>query len=130
MKGVYTSAAENMCIRLNGDTGSKYSWGQIRNVGATVTGAGSESQGVFIFSNGTISASTPVQRLASATIWLWRYTDTDMQEINATSYADPTVLGSFISSGNYDKSAAITSITYLPLAGNWSGGTAYLYGVN
>ena len=129
-KGVYTSAGENMCFRLNGDTGSLYSWGQIRNVGTTVSGATTENGTSVIFSNGTITASTPVSRLASATIWLYRYTDTDQQEFDAYSYADSGSLGSFNSHGNYNKSAAITSITYFPLSGNWSGGTAYLYGVS
>jgi hypothetical protein len=129
-KGVYTSAGENMCFRLNGDSGSLYSWAQIRNVGTTVSGAITESGTSVIFSNGTISASTPVSRLGSATIWLYRYTDTDQQEFDAYSYADSGSLGSFNSHGQYNKSAAITSITYLPLAGNWSGGTAYLYGVS
>jgi hypothetical protein len=130
LKGVYTSAGENMCFRLNGDSGSLYSWGQIRNVGTTVSGATTENGTSVIFSNGTISASTPVSRLGSATIWLYRYTDTDQQEFDAYSYADSGSLGSFNSHGQYNKSAAITSITYFPLSGNWSGGTAYLYGVN
>ena len=130
LKGVYTSAGENMCFRLNGDTGSLYSWGQIRNVGTTVSGATTENGTSVIFSNGTITASTPVSRLGSATIWLYRYTDTDQQEFDAYSYADSGSLGSFNSHGQYNKSAAITSITYFPLSGNWSGGTAYLYGVN
>jgi hypothetical protein len=130
LKGVYTSAGENMCFRLNGDSGSLYSWGQIRNVGTTVSGATTENGTSVIFSNGTISAATPVSRLGSATIWLYRYTDTDQQEFDAYSYADSASLGSFNSHGNYNKSAAITSITYLPLSGNWSGGTAYLYGVS
>jgi hypothetical protein len=130
LKGVYTSAGENMCFRLNGDSGSLYSWGQIRNVGTTVSGATTENGTSAIISNGTISASTPVSRLGSATVWLYRYTDTDQQEFDAYSYADSGSLGSFNSHGNYNKSAAITSITYLPLSGNWSGGTAYLYGVS
>ena len=130
LKGVYTSAGENMCFRLNGDSGSLYSWGQIRNVGTTVSGATTENGTSAIISNGTITASTPVSRLGSATIWLYRYTDTDQQEFDAYSYADSGSLGSFNSHGQYNKSAAITSITYLPLSGNWSGGTAYLYGVS
>jgi hypothetical protein len=130
LKGVYTSAGENMCFRLNGDSGSLYSWGQIRNVTTTVSGAGAENETKVVFSNGTISASTPVSRLASATIWLYRYTDTDQQEFDAYSYADSGSIGSFNSHGQYNKSAAVDSITYFPLSGNWSGGTAYLYGVN
>jgi hypothetical protein len=130
IKGVYTSIAENICLRLNGDTSSNYSYAEIRNVGGSVVSAGTENASRFIVSLGTVTGSTPVSRLASVTAWLWRYTDTDSQEISSTSYAYSGGVGSFNVSGVYDKSAAITSITYLPLAGNFSGGTAYLYGVS
>jgi hypothetical protein len=129
-KGVYTSASENITIRLNGDSGTNYNWVYTRVITSTVTGLASSGSTYYQCSTATGNSSTPINQLTNSAIWLYRYTDTDYQEISSASYGYQAGYSYHSATGVYDKNAAITSITYLPLTGNWSGGTAYLYGVS
>jgi hypothetical protein len=128
-KGVYTNLNENITIRLNGDSGTNYNWVYTRVINTTLAGLATTGSTYYQCSTATGNSSTPINQLTNAAVWLYRYTDTDFQEISSTSYGYQAGYSHHSATGVYDKNAAITSITYLPLLDNWSGGTAYLYGV-
>ena len=130
IKNAINNLSENMCIRLNGDTGSNYVYSAVFNQTTTVAGQGNAAATVYLLSGGVPTSGTDELKTGAASIWLWRYTDTDVQEIESKAFQNIGGAGFWSGVGKYNKSAAITSITYLPLAGTWSGGTAYLYGVN
>jgi hypothetical protein len=128
LKGVYLATVGSCTMQFNADTGSNYSYSYVRYRDATV-GVG-YNQG---FSNigGLFEAqtATTATKLANCEIVLPRYTDTDTQPVYSRSYgstATATVYFNMV--GSYDNSAAITSIKLTPDY-NFSGGTAYLYGV-
>lgn len=128
VKDVYASSVGDINMRLNGDTGANYSFARIRVNGTTVAG-GNAGGGTFMqIAAPSTTNSTAIER-SFAVVYLPRYTDTDQQEITSTSFSYWSSLPTYYSaSGNYNKSAAITSITILAEAGTFSGGTAYLYG--
>jgi len=134
LKNVYTvSDAASISLRLNGDTGTNYAFTRIRNVNTTLNGSQSASADNIELIPRSPSAST--QRLvAHAEITLPRYTDTDTQPIYIRSFGSQgagTDLSTYQLVGNYDCSAAITSITvYTPGESNFSGGSIYIYGVS
>jgi hypothetical protein len=128
IKNVYATSIGDINIRLNGDTGSNYNSSAVRNKGTTLSGGNAVSGTLFTASSVSTLNNTAIQK-TFAVCFLPRYTDTDQQEFTTTSlsYWDnlPTY---FAQNGTYDKSAAITSITIIQESGNFSGGTAYLYG--
>ena len=128
IKDVYVSSADDINLRLNGDTGANYTFARIRVNGTTVAG-GNLVGGTFIqVTSPNVTTDTAIEK-GFAVVNLPRYTDTDQQEVTSTSFSYWSSLPTYYSvSGNYNKSAAITSITLLQGTGNFSGGTAYLYG--
>ena len=128
IKDVYTSSVDDMNLRLNGDTAGNYTFARIRVNGNTVAG-GNAIGGTFIQISAPNTTSNTAVEKGFAVVFLPRYTDTDQQEVTSTSFGYWSSLPTYYSvSGNYNKSAAITSITILQGTGNFSGGTAYLYG--
>jgi hypothetical protein len=130
IKSLYLASANGSAyMRLNADTGTNYAVNNVRNIGTTILGQGTGSQtNVEIFPRVT-NATTP-RFLGNGTIWLMNYAQTDQISITYQTYGhDGSVTVSSQGVGVYDNSAAISSIT---LYGdyNFSGGTAYVYGVN
>jgi hypothetical protein len=130
LKGIYmASAGGSVYLRLNADTGSNYAANGIRNIGTTIVGQFTQSQAQFEIISRNIATNTP-RLLSNGTVWLMNYTDTDQISLTAQTYGtESTNTVSLQQTGVYDCSAAISSIT---LYGdfNFSGGTAYVYGVN
>ena len=129
LKGVYLATAGGNCsMQFNADTGSNYSYSYIRYRDATV-GVGynySDTQHGFLFE---ANSTSTVSKLANCEVVLPRYTDTDTQPIYTRSYgSNATQIVNYTSVGSYDSAAAITEIKLIPQY-NFSGGTAYLYGV-
>jgi hypothetical protein len=119
-----------LSLRFNADTGSNYSKTSVRNLNNTVAGLRDLSQTSVVINSRLQTAST-VTKLGSNAVWIHRYTDTDHIDFYYTSYGH-TITGTETcyetGYGQYDCSAAITSITIL---GDTSlAGTVYLYGVN
>ena len=122
---VGSSGNINTIMRFNGDTGSNYSFNSQQNSGTANQAA---------FSNGTV---TSIQSLGftntannknSYFIQLPEYTLTSgEQPVYARSNSTDT---SFVTSGSYTKSAAITQIDIISDGNSWDNGTAYLYGVS
>jgi hypothetical protein len=130
IRNVYTSASENTTLRFNSDSGSNYYYSTIRNITTTLAGGNGQGTTSILISPGNTNANTNWYELGHSDIFIPFYTGTDQQEIFYKSWAWQGGPSAFTGSAVYNKSAAITSITLLPFSGNWSGGTAYLYGVN
>jgi hypothetical protein len=128
IKDVYATVNDDIQIRFNSDTGSNYSYSRVRNIGTTLAG-GNGVGGTFIPITAAITTSNTALEKGFADVSILRYNDTDQQEVISTAYCYQGSLPTYYSvSGVYNKSAAITSITLFMGSGNYSGGTAYLYG--
>lgn len=130
IKGVYCATdGGSLYMRLNADTGNNYGENGIRNNGSTLTGQFEVNRNKFDIVS-LCTSTNSAQRLTNGTLWLMNYADTDQVSMTLQTYGtSSTTTVSLQAVGVYDNSAAITSIT---LYGdyNFSGGTAYVYGVN
>jgi hypothetical protein len=128
IKNAYVNSNGNMWIRLNGDSGSNY---YRATLGSDTTTAFAQNEITSLFTIAAIPALSPVYNGVSGIINLPRINDTDFQFIQSTMYSNfnSSSLRNNLSSGVYDGSAAITTITF-GTTQSFSGGTAYVYGVN
>jgi hypothetical protein len=128
-KGVTTSSeGEALQMRLNGDTGNNYHYGYIRNIGSTVAGSWQTESKVQLIDRNQSGAT--VSEYGSCGFWIWDYKSTDWIDGQGQALGHDNTNGyNATISFRYNCTAAITSITLFPSAGN-QGGTAYLYGVN
>ena len=118
-----------LSLRFNGDTGNNYQKTGIRNINNVLNGEQTNQDLLVI--NSRLQTTATVTKLGSNAVWIYRYTDTDNIDIFFTSYGH-TITGSQTcyetAYGQYDGTAAITSITILGATS--LAGTVYLYGVN
>jgi hypothetical protein len=130
-KGITSSSTspQSLNLRLNGDTGSNYSFVSIRSLGGTVLGSGGTDTGVQFVDR--LQSTSTVSKLGSSQVWIYRYTDTNHHDFFINSYGNDgsQFLGQNVQ-GNYDCTAAITSATFYNTGGGNLGGTIYIYGVN
>ena len=128
IKGAYATIGDDIKIRFNGDTGNNYNFSRVRNITTTLSGSSGTNLD-YIYLTGAMSLNNTDKEKGFVVATIPRYTDTDIQEVASTSYSYPASgMTYFACNGVYDKTAAITSITLLMGSGNFSGGTAYLYG--
>ena len=118
-------------IRLNGDTGSKYTMSNQRVNNTTASyeaGVLTELSNAF-FTNPSTNTNTKV---TSIVMNLYRYTETStiVGDIQNVGTQDGSVVGSSRVVFSYAASAGITSISFLTNVGTFSGGNVYIYGVN
>lgn len=130
----YTSAADSLELRLNGDTSaSNYRYANINNRDNSITGTKGDTQDNIKLSNSIGNSSDDNKRMYGVATFT-NYTGTSGVGVAGQFYAFDTSIPattSTLSNGVYNNSAAITSITLRTGSGNsFSGGTAYLYGVN
>jgi hypothetical protein len=118
-------------MRVNGDTGANYGYSAIRYDGGSVSGVGTAGATSlpYIFVNLGSGGST--LRRGEAKIDIFMPTATDNFGINWQGYSMKNAGsgGNVAGSAVYDGAAAITSVSFTPGSGNWSGGTVYVYGV-
>lgn len=128
LKKVYFANTGTLYMTLNADGGNNYSYSGISNVATTLSGISSSSTSGFYL--GVMSNSSTVKNLGEWAIWIPLYTDTNSVSVHSVckSY-NGTSSSSRVMDGVYDGSAAVTSIELFGDA-NFSGGTAYLYGVS
>ena len=128
---LYDSVNDSLVYaRFNSDTGTNYGFGGAAIAGTTLNAiAGSATDKIAFFDS--VGSTATQNQYGAGTLNIYRYTDTGTINFFGTRYArrnDGVVnAGSFM--GQYKSSAAITSIQLFPSSGNFSGGTAYLYGV-
>jgi hypothetical protein len=128
LKKVYFANTGTLYMTLNNDGTNNYSYSGISNVNTTISGISSSStSGLYL---GVMSNSSTVKNLGEWAIWIPLYTDTNSVSVHSVckSY-NGTSSSSRVMDGIYDSSAAVTSIELFGDA-NFSGGTAYLYGVS
>ena len=132
LRDVYFATANgDLNMRLNSDTGSNYSFGSFGMRNAVFYGDQSNASNKILIAKGTGSTNAILSKLQGA-ITINRYTDTDAVcgVSNATYYDNSTSRQNGLTTPFvYDGSAAITSVTFYGDF-NFSGGTAYIYGVN
>lgn len=129
MKNVYNATAGGgIDLQFNTDTGNNYSYSFTRYRDATA-GIG-YNQG-FSSIKGVLEtdSSGTADKLGNCEIVIPRYTDTDTTPVYIRSYGSTaTATVSHQTVASYNNSVAISSIQMTP-SSNFSGGTAYLYGV-
>jgi hypothetical protein len=129
MKNVYNaSAGASIDLQFNSDTGSNYSYSFTRYRDTTV-GVGYNQGFTSIKGLLETDSSGNVNKLGNCEIVIPRYADTDTTPVYIRSYGSTaTATVSHQTVASYNNSAAISSIQMTP-SSNFSGGTAYLYGV-
>jgi hypothetical protein len=127
-KNVNSSAGDVIFLRFNTDTGNNYNTAQIRQSATTLVSEQYNPGDKYRIDYQSNSGAT---NLVQAVIRLYRYTDTaDVIYIEANSYSgitSGTARNFMMSTGIYDNSAAVDSVTVLTPSGNLSG-TLYIYG--
>jgi hypothetical protein len=128
---VYVSALSSaLQLRFNADTGSNYDRNTIQCNDASISCDKTTGGSNIFLAN--MSELTGANEKTNGTITISRINDT------STVYVEASILGTLsgsngqrltITGGSYNNSAAITSITFLSPSYNFSGGTAYIYGV-
>jgi len=123
----YGSATTALNMRLNGDTGSNYSynwWDGTTSIGGASVSAGAQIR------VGTQTTDTATLKRFNGIITISRPSDTDVVYVSSDSNVYNTANYSGFVTGVYDNSAAITSITFFVGSGSMTAGTAEIYGVN
>jgi hypothetical protein len=133
IKNVQQSVDDNGAyLTLNGDSGTNYQYINYRMSASTLSGqSNNDSTIIDNFFNSSTSGTSPAN-LGTATINLYRYTDTDVVQGDwrfSCAKNDGTPSGT-TGQFSYNCSAAITSLTLTAYSGTFSGGTIYTYGVN
>lgn len=137
IRDVYNSSSDDQFFRLNSDTGNNYSY---RN--QDISWTSNQSSGTFYgylnedFSKVPVlgkNTLTDVNKKGYAVIDIYRYTESEPKMTYSWSYSSagstPTRLTRQYWS-IYNSNNAITSFTYFPDTGSFSGGTIYIYGVS
>jgi hypothetical protein len=129
-KGVYGSTAADLQIRFNSDTGSNY---YLRRIFAFSTSVATEqAQSQTLLKTGGVDTSSTAKNTTNGFVTLMNPSDTDFVFGTVQHYRNNggTDIESAMNVFLYDNSAAITTVTLLIGSGTFSGGTAYVYGVN
>jgi hypothetical protein len=132
LSGIYLSNPNSAFqMRLNADTGSNY---YRSTMGMNDTSfAGSRTSGGNVFLLATIGALSANGERTYGVITIDRINDTTEVPIQATVYTSLSSNADVrmnITSGTYNNSAAIESITFIGATQDFAAGTAYIYGVN
>ena len=127
LRNVYASANTSLLFRVNGSSAS-YTWAGTANVSSssTVIGGGYNTSSFQISYNMTTSVN--------GLNWLYgvieipRYSESQTPFIESNVYFGVTDSSRQSSTGIWDNNGPITSVTFLPGTGTFSGGTVYIYG--
>jgi hypothetical protein len=130
LKDVYGDNAQGGSMRINGDTGSNYSYSAVRNDGGLGALNAFATTSIPYIVYQWPSNNTPMRK-GNSIINIFQPTATDNFYVNWQSYgfSNTSTSGNVVGGAVYDGSAAITSLTFFTSSGNFAGGTAYIYGV-
>jgi hypothetical protein len=133
IKDAYGTVDDVQCsMRINGDTGSNYSYSITRyDGGASVTGVSTASSANIPYIFVQIPSNNTVLYKGNAKIDIFQPAATDNFGIvwQSISIKNGGFSSNVAGAANYNASAAISSISFAPGSGSWSGGTVYVYGV-
>ncbi len=127
---VYNTVSDQyISIRLNGDTGSNYGTNPILGYSSVTTDQDNSTTRIPVLRSGTDSTAT---RRLHGIITIMNPSQTTQVLVVSRSYNYTASSGSmnFLGAGVYANSAAITSLTLFNASGDFSSGTADIYGVN
>ena len=131
LESVYGSANNwGVSVRFNGDSAGNYNWsGQRWNNTAADTPEGSSTGTEITF--GYSTASTTDNLKLFGTLSIPRYTSSVSKHVWGESQSRSTTptRWAYRTSGNYQTTSAITSMTILVGSGTFSGGSVLIYGV-
>jgi hypothetical protein len=133
LKNIYQSANDDgVFLRLNGDTGTKYQFGNYRIVNTTLSAQTNTADDRIENFLATSTTAATASRMGTAVLNLYRYTDTDIVQGDwvAVAASNADVVAATTGQFSYDCTAAISSVTFATYTGTFSGGTIYIYGVN
>jgi hypothetical protein len=126
MNNVYATADNVINMRINGDTGSNYA---LCGITSGVSDNKFASATSYRITAGT-GTSNEVLNNANAFIQIFDPNSTSQMAISHQAMCGPSGDMRFnAANGNYDCSAAITSILFLHPTGSFSSGTVSIYGV-
>jgi hypothetical protein len=126
-RGVLSNNGSAMDVRLNGDTGSNYFGGYIRNDNGTISGA-VPGETTWININGATATSAGYRNVYYNEMYIRRYSDSNYKSVFQTQYMG-AYPGIYFRYHLWNNTAAITSLTVLCNGGNFTAGNAYIYGV-
>ena len=128
MENIYAAASGNqMTMRINGDTGSNYAFGIIRNTAGSVSAISNTTASDLAYLIPEVTTSTTEQLKGGVSIQINDPAGTDNHQVFWNGYSGGTNVSG---SGVYNASAAITAISFGMGGGTtFSGGTVFVYGV-
>ena len=130
VKKAYGTSVGLWKMRMNGNTGSVYSYNYSYFAGSVSTDSANNTS---FYRMGYLSDSTSASRKNYSITTITRPSDSDVVFINTTEDfgENPSTIFTGIGTGNFSNDTApITSITLFPNTGTFSGGEAFIYGVN
>jgi hypothetical protein len=127
IKNAYGASNGTVQLRFNSDSNQNYARQWFEAAGGSVSGNNSSNQTQI--SIGYAGQSNTYNEQFISIVEIPRYTDTSKSFINFTSRGYSFSVWELTKGmAVYNNSAAITAINIINDGGNWSGGTAYLYG--
>jgi hypothetical protein len=113
----------NVLMRFNGDTGSNYDISAWDGSGNFVSVSSIELMGSVDSATTVTGATLIIPDYASSSVYKYCYwVGTGVRGAGSAARYQMT--------GHWANANAITSITFLPSSGNWTGGSILIYGVN
>jgi hypothetical protein len=129
IEGAYASSAGEFNCRINGITSSTYAWS---NVYAANSSAGAEdSIAVAQIRLNRIGTSADYDKQNTTILNIYRYAETSpfTKIFSQGRTRDASNHWMYTGMGTQSTAGALTSITFFPQSGTFSGGTVYIYGV-
>lgn len=134
LRGDSASAALQLYMRLNGDTGSNYLWEVNQANNTTVAGTTSAGTSTFMQAGTLVCASATALYFSSGVVDISGASDTTNYKVmngSGSAFASTTNMWSGTFSGQWNSAAAVTSVTFLPQTGNFvAGSIVSLYGLS
>jgi hypothetical protein len=128
IQAAFQSADNVINLRINGDTGSNYSSVILRTGVSEVKSASATSY--YYLTQGCTTSGADVKVLSFVVIEIFNPTSTDYMQIISSGVNGPSGDMRYnVGQGVYDASAAVSSLSFIPVGGTFSGGTAFVYGV-
>ena len=135
MRGLYANSDTAVGLRINGDTGSNYSYTTFRATGGQDALGVAEDAGVsYAYLFNALPTSDSVRFNGTGVVEIFFPNNSDYftivsQTLGGLGGGPNTNLWQTVGTGIYDGSAVISSITFRKSSGSFSGGTAFVYGV-
>jgi hypothetical protein len=113
------------CARFNSDSNTRYRFTQMVN--STSATFNTNNFNISLGADNSVSTNLAVLNVYDyANTTTWKMAESRALDVNATTNANVDMAAYFIA---YNQTAAISDIVLFPELGNFTSGTAYLYGV-